>query len=135
MLFFGIPAGGSSSALQLFAESLRIWTGQGYHPADCPLSVVNRDSTGGSRHSGSLFVPVRKCLPGRRTSGVFTVRPQIPDQRLHIVERKRFSTAPVSGVIPGRLRISDCVRSCEGELHIPRHERALLRLANPVGGG
>ena len=75
------------------------------------------------------------AFPGHRTSGGFPVLPQIPDQQIHIVERKRFSTAPVSGVIPGRLRISDCIRSCEEELCVPRHERALLRLANPVGGG
>jgi hypothetical protein len=111
-----------------------MWTGQGYHPADCPLSVVIRDSTGGSRHSGSRFVPVRKCLSRAPDFGGFPVLPQIPDQQIHIVERKRFSTAPVSGVIPGRLRISDCIQSCEEELHVPRHERALLRLANPVGG-
>jgi hypothetical protein len=42
--------------------------------------------------------------------------------------------APDFGGLPVRLKISDCVRPCEGEVLLPRHERALLRLANPVDG-
>ena len=78
-------------------------------PANSLLSDVNRDSTGGSRLTGP-----RLCCSGKRLATAFRTQGPIPGP-------------PSDG-------FRYIVRSCEGEVRVPRHERALLRLANPVGG-
>jgi hypothetical protein len=49
-----------------------------------------------------------------------------------MLNRKRFSRAPVSGGFPARLRISDDIRSWEAEVPLSSHERALFWLAIPL---
>jgi len=110
-------ADGCSSVLLLFVGSLIWWTMRFRlfrNSALCPLSDVNRDSTGGSRHSGSLLRLSEKVFPKPSTSGVLPGASTDPlTTGAYRCKKTHFQCALV-GKYPKRLRISDCLRSCEG---------------------
>ena len=110
-----------------------MWTWQGFLPIVL-LSVVNRDSTGGSGQTGPRFCLPENAYPRRRTSGVSRSVLRFRINGNFFVERKRLSRAPVPGVSRPVFGFLTAYVSCEGEVREPRHERARFRLANPVGG-
>jgi hypothetical protein len=65
--------------------------------------------------------------------GVNPVRPLIPGNGKCLFTGEALSQSAGDWGKPARLRISSDIRSWEGEVPFTSHERALLRLANPLG--
>ncbi len=76
----------------------------------------------------------RKCLS--RGTGLREVPGPSSDSgsTVPIVERKRLSRGAVTGGSPAVFGYLAAYGHARGRYMLPRHERAVLRLANPVGG-